>query len=465
MQLKKGFKLQNGKYTIIRLLGQGGFGITYQATTQDGAIVAVKEFFMDGTCVRDADTCFVSVPSEGAKDEVDQYRQKFVKEANRLLLLNHPHIVKVYDVFEENGTNYYVMEYVEGGSLRDKILRDGPMDEYKAKKTILQVASALQYMHSEKHICHYDVKPSNILLDEEGNAILIDFGLSKNYDEYGQETSSTPVGLSKGFAPIEQYQQSLSDFSPPTDVYALGATFYFLLSGKTPPEASEALEQGLPYPIEMSPNTWQTIQKAMQPLRRHRFQTIDDFRRNLEYDITVVKIPQATHDAQPDSEYVQEPRDGQKRIMLWIVILLLLALLMVVGLLLLKKKNANSSNDNNVSVETVIASPQAESAFQESPRPAKTQKTWSGSFIIRGRCYPVRLSFRDNNGVISDCVYTNVGQGGQLRMQGNRNGSVYTFTGNDGTYPLIITVSETAAGHYEGTATGQFDAAAVFDEN
>ena len=466
MHLKEGFQLQNGKYTIMHVLGQGGFGITYQAYTQDGIIVAVKEFFMDGTCVREADTCFVSVPSEGAKDDVEQYRQKFVKEANRLLQLNHPNIVKVYDVFEENGTNYYVMEYVEGGSLRDSILQNGPLGEYKAKKTILQVASALQYMHSEKHLCHYDVKPSNILLDEEGNAILIDFGLSKNYDEYGQETSSTPVGLSKGFAPIEQYQQSLSDFSPPTDIYALGATLYFIISGKTPPEASEVLEQGLPYPVEMSPNTWQTIQKAMQPLRRHRFQTIDDFRRNLEYDITVVKIPQSAPPAQPETSYPSESNDHQKRIILWIVILLLLALLMVVGLLLMKKsKSVVSSGNNDIAVETVISSPQLERALEESSRPTKTQKTWNGNFIIRGKHYPVRLSFSDNNGALSNCVYTNVGQGGQLKMQGNKSGSAYTFTGNDGTYPLIITVSETSAGHFEGTATGQFDAVAVFDES
>ncbi|MBR4388790.1 MAG: serine/threonine protein kinase [Prevotella sp.] len=466
MHLKKGFQLQNGKYTIERVLGQGGFGITYQASTQDGVIVAVKEFFMDGTCVRDAATSFVSVPSEGAKEDVDQYRQKFVKEANRLLQLNHPHIVKVYDVFEENGTNYYVMENVGGGSLRENILRDGPMSEEKAKETILQVASALQYMHSEKHICHYDVKPSNILLDEDGNAILIDFGLSKNYDEYGQETSSTPIGLSKGFAPIEQYQQSLSDFSPPTDIYALGATFYFLLSGKTPPEASEVLEHGLPFLETLSPNTWQTIQKAMQPLRRNRFQTVDDFCRFLENEMTVVRAPRPTHPVQPETSYPSESKDSQNRIILWIVILLLLALLMVVGLLLMKKNRSSAyGNNNEAVVETVTDSSEPERTIHENPRPTKTQKTWNGSFIIRGKSYPVRLSFHDNNGVLSNCVYTNVGQGGQLKLQGSRSGSVYTFTGDDGSYPLIITVSETATGHFEGTATGQYDAVAVFGES
>lgn len=283
MQLPNGHPLCKGKYTIRRQLGQGGFGITYLATTADGGEVAIKEFFMGDACVRDALTLAVSVPSAGSKAEVERYRLKFIKEANNLMRLHHPNIVQVYEVFDENDTSYYVMQYMPGGSLRDNVMRYGPMDEHTALNYIRQVASALQYMHSQHHICHYDVKPGNILMDNQGKALLIDFGLSKNYDGSGQQTSSTPVGISAGYAPLEQYQQSLQEFSPATDVYALGATLYFLLSGKNPPEASVVLERGVMPPAQMSPHTWDAIRMAMVPSRQQRLQTVDDFCMVLHY--------------------------------------------------------------------------------------------------------------------------------------------------------------------------------------
>lgn len=276
MQLLTGSKLQDGKYTIVKFLGQGGFGITYQAKTDKGDVVAVKEFFMKDSCIRADDSRRVSVPSKSAQADVERFRLKFIKEARRLQQLDHPNIVKVFDVFSENDTDYYVMQYLDGGSLSDNVKQFGPMDELTAKEYILQVAMALRYMHQEKHICHYDVKPGNILLSG-GKAILIDFGLSKNYDDGGQQTSSTPVGISAGYAPLEQYQQTLQEFSPATDIYALGATLYFLLSGKNPPEASVVLEQGLSCPAKMIPPTWNAIQMAMMPVRRQRLQSIDAF--------------------------------------------------------------------------------------------------------------------------------------------------------------------------------------------
>ena len=230
--------LQGGKYRIERVLGQGGFGITYLATQLSlQRQVAIKEFFMKDFCSRDEATQTMSTPSTGSRSLVEQYRKKFIKEARNLARLNHPHIISVIDVFEENDTVYYVMPYLSGGSLQDYVKAQGALSEQEAMKYVKQIASALKYMHEEEHICHYDVKPANILLDDKGCAVLIDFGISKNYDAKGQETTTTPVGMSEGYAPIEQYQQNVEEFSPASDVYALGATLYFLLHGKRPVSA------------------------------------------------------------------------------------------------------------------------------------------------------------------------------------------------------------------------------------
>lgn len=284
--LHQGSILQNGRYTIVRVLGQGGFGITYQATTKEKVTgnlgemevevpVAIKEFFMKDTCLRDSYNNNVSIPSTGSIDQVDKYRQKFIKEAHNLAQLNHPNIVHVADVFEENNTVYYVMQYLRDGSLRGKLRTLGRIPEEDAVRYTLQIAHALDYMHREKHMCHYDVKPGNILLNGD-KAMLIDFGISKNYNADGSETSATPVGLSKGFAPLEQFQQSLQDFSPVSDIYSLGATLYNLITGEVPPEASTVNEEGLgERPEYVSEHVWQTIVTAMQPRRKDRPQTME----------------------------------------------------------------------------------------------------------------------------------------------------------------------------------------------
>ena len=206
-ELRQGTPLQGGKYIIKRVLGQGGFGITYLAEQVSlGRDVAIKEFFMKDSCARDDTSFEVSVPTTGSAVQVEKYRKKFLKEARTLAGLSHPNIIGVIDVFEENGTVYYSMPFLPGGSIKELVNKRGKLSETDAMSYARQVAEALQYMHQECRICHYDVKPDNILLDRKGNAVLIDFGISKNYDTQGNETSTTPVGMSEGYAPIEQYQ-------------------------------------------------------------------------------------------------------------------------------------------------------------------------------------------------------------------------------------------------------------------
>ena len=224
----------------------------------------------------------MTLGTEGNRETVDRYRQKFLKEARSIARLNHPHIVRIIDVFEENGTAYYVMEYVAGGSLSDRVGRQGALSESEATRYIRQVADALTYIHTQR-MTHLDVKPANIMLTDKDEVVLIDFGLAKQYDSAtGHQTSSTPVGISEGYAPLEQYMQGgVGEFSPETDIYALGATYYKLLTGQTPPSASSVNEDGLPLePLKsrgVTPQVITAITHAMEGRRRDRPKTVAEF--------------------------------------------------------------------------------------------------------------------------------------------------------------------------------------------
>ena len=275
MELKAGAVLQQGKYRILNVLGQGGFGITYLAEQSLlGRKVAIKEFFMKELCNRDADTSQVTVGSVGSRELVDRFRQKFFKEACNIASLEHKHIVPIMDIFEENGTASYVMKYFSGGSLSF----NSAIPEDVALRYTNQLASALCFIH-QKRMMHLDIKPSNILLNDEDNVVLIDFGLAKQYDNAGQQTSTTPVGISHGYAPIEQYRSGgVSAFSPATDIYSLGATLYKLLTGTTPPEAMEIVATGVPAcPANVSAETWNAVKSAMRPAASSRPQSVDEF--------------------------------------------------------------------------------------------------------------------------------------------------------------------------------------------
>ena len=280
--LKKNSLLQGGKYKVERILGQGGFGITYEGIQEGlGRRVAIKEFFMKDYCDRDANTNHVTVGTEGLREMVNRYREKFVKEARMIAALDRaPHIVRIYDIFEENQTAYYVMEFVEGGSLESLVKSSGPLSEERAFELIMQTAKALSSLH-QRQIMHLDVKPANILLrkDEQGDddIVLIDFGISKHYDPKGKQTTTTPVGFSKGYAPLEQYRDGgVQAFSPTTDIYSLGATLYYLLTGYAPMEATDLADDPLQKPSSISDYAWQVINKAMQSSRKQRFQSMEE---------------------------------------------------------------------------------------------------------------------------------------------------------------------------------------------
>ena len=305
--LQPGSTLQNGEYQIQRKLGQGGFGITYLALQRSlNRKVVVKEFFMDGYCSREEHTHRMTLATGSDPQLVSSYYDKFLKEARHIAQLEHPNIVSIISVFEENNTAYYVMKYAPNGSLEEKVRREGHLSEAEATRYILKVAKALRFVHQHK-MTHLDVKPANILLSDNDEPLLIDFGLSKQYDySTGKATSHTPLGISNGYAPIEQYDpEAAGIFSPEMDIYSLGATFFNLLTGITPQHASILANNGIPVQELHAKNVSQraitVIFQAMEPLRKDRLHDMDSFINLLE------KEPEQEPSEQPATQQLSQP--------------------------------------------------------------------------------------------------------------------------------------------------------------
>lgn len=277
--LKPGTLLRQGAYRIVKVLGQGGFGITYLA--YDVALdksVAIKEFFPKDFCDRSGETSHVTLGTSSSEQLVSRLRAKFLKEARNIARFDHPNIIKIFAAFEENGTAYYVMECIDGRSLLEVVKSGGALPEKTAVDYVTRIGEALDYVHS-RQVNHLDVKPANIMLrTADKRPILIDFGLSKQYDVEGSQTSTTPTGVSHGYAPLEQYNNTGIDrFSPETDVYALAATLYFLLTGTVPPQATLLIDEQLMFPESVPAHLIDPITKAMSTSRKDRYRSVKEF--------------------------------------------------------------------------------------------------------------------------------------------------------------------------------------------
>ncbi len=381
-------------YTIQKMLGQGTFGITYLATTQvkiTGALgeidtsiqVAIKEFFMSDINGREDNTV-----TSGSKGGVyDKYKQKFAREAENLSKLHHPHIVKVLEYFEANNTVYYAMEFVEGGNLNEYIGQKNGLPEAECVKYARQIGSALSYMHAHKML-HLDLKPGNVMLRKNGDAVLIDFGLSKQYDETGKPETSTSVGGgTPGYAPIEQANYHDGKGFPVTmDVYALGATMYKMLTGERPPEASDILNDGFPtYKLQehqVSDKMIAHVTKAMAPMKKDRPQSVEEFLSSLKEEDTFYEVPQEdtakdepikivkvqkAHVITPETKKEletntsNETNKSQKKRLITLSVSVLVGASVIIGaFLLLSQRNKTSDLIPNKDNITTIVQPQVQ---------------------------------------------------------------------------------------------------------
>ncbi len=283
--LSEGTTLQSGKYRIDKFLSSGGFGIAYMATNVlFEEKVAIKEFFMKNVNRRDDNSTTISVSTPQNQIVFDEQKAKFMKEAKRLRSFHHKNIVHVVDLFVENGTAYYVMDYIDGESLSSRVEAQGKLPEKEVRNYLVQILDALEEVHSQK-MYHLDLKPSNIMVDKSGQVCLIDFGASKQQKADGTgATSNSALAHTPGYAPLEQMSLEYENFGPWTDLYALGATLYNLLTGQKPPSTSkiaDLAEDAFQFPSSVSQRMRNLIFWMMKGRRGDRPQSIADVRNYL----------------------------------------------------------------------------------------------------------------------------------------------------------------------------------------
>lgn len=275
----------HGTYRVEEYLSSGGFGNTYVVTNvQFDEAYALKEFFMKGISQREGQTT-VSVSNADNQQQFESQREKFKKEARRLRKLQNGHIVHVHDLFEENGTAYYVMDLLDGESLSARMKRTKrPMTEQEVLSVLPQVLSALKEVHAQQ-IWHLDLKPGNIMTDHQGNAVLIDFGASKQMDAtQGYTGTSTALCYTPGYAPSEQIDGNIKRIGPWTDFYALGATLYNLLTSQQPPSTSDVMMEGaeaFSFPPSVSSEMQQLVVWMMSARPAARPQSVEEIEQRL----------------------------------------------------------------------------------------------------------------------------------------------------------------------------------------
>ena len=272
------------KYEIGRVLGKGGFGITYAAVDRGLNIpVAIKEFLPAQVAGRGTDQSTVQ-PHGGGEEEVFAHGlAAFLNEARTLAQFNHQNIVAVKAFFEENGTGYLVMPFYEGETLDGRLKeRSEPLPQEEALELIAPVLDGLQAVH-EQNILHRDIKPGNVYLTNTGQTVLLDFGAARI--AFGQESQSLSAVLTPGYAPFEQYSRR-GHQGTWTDVYATAAMLYRMLTGAKPPEATDRMA-GEPLPPvhlrnpSVTPAVSDAISAALAIQPKDRPQTIAAFRQRL----------------------------------------------------------------------------------------------------------------------------------------------------------------------------------------
>ena len=368
--------LQGGKYKIERVLGQGGFSNTYVGyNTVFNEQVAIKEFFMKGVTLREEDQVTVSISVPDNCDSFMEQKEKFKKEALRIRQLKNEHIVAVHDLFEENGTAYYVMDYVDGENLAERLKRTGkPMTEQEVRQILPQILDALKTVHNAG-IWHLDLKPANIMLDKDGNVKLIDFGASKQLNaQKGGATTSTAISYTNGYAPREQMEQNYDKFGPWTDIYALGATLYNLLTNKRPPlptdiddDLSDDKHNALPFPATTSTEMKKLVVQMMKTSRNKRPQSVGELsvflcenevdnettiiatsKNRSNKETVVVNPPNENNDIEQDTK----PQNNIGKNIIVVVVSILVLLVLYWGFNSRLRLSQDSDNTEDVVVDT-----------------------------------------------------------------------------------------------------------------
>ncbi|MCH5212196.1 MAG: WG repeat-containing protein [Oscillospiraceae bacterium] len=269
-----------GRYAVGRVLGKGGFGITYLCyDLKEDKMVAVKEYLPDSLTHRNSGDTIVSSYNDERGESFRTGARKFYDEAKILSRFNgNPNIISVYEFFFENNTTYFVMEYLDGVDFKDYIAgRGGKISENEAVYIMDRLTEALMIVHSTD-ILHRDISPDNIFLCRNGDIKLIDFGAARQVVE--EVSKSLSVILKRGFAPLEQYQRRGKQ-GPWTDIYALGATMYYALTGMIPDDAMSRIDDASLDPGGISPELMKILEKMLALRAKARYQNVFDLRLDL----------------------------------------------------------------------------------------------------------------------------------------------------------------------------------------
>lgn len=416
--------------------------------------VAIKEHFIKADCMRDADTMKVTY-SLPAKNRVELSRKDFISEVRRLGSIDHPNVVKVNEVFEANNTAYYVMELLEGQSLKDYVTQRGCLTVDETMSILRPVIDAVGFLHTN-HITHLDIKPVNIMLTTDDHdhprPVLIDFGLSKHFDEDGCATSTINIqGYSEGYAPIEQYT-GFSYFNPPADVYALAATILFSLTGQQPPQAVE-----LPNRLDTILATFNAprhlkdaLKNALGFSRDNRTPDIPAFLRSISpteiSDTTTIpsaKTRPGHHpplSLSPESVTTLKEQSTRKpdnppvpskkllRTLLFFVCGLIITVAAVVVIHNMKGGGHSETYDfgNNTGGGNIDSAPKAynvqvgsnqdcfydqwslvNDGYKLNDKEGNTYLYFSGGLYTKQQTYPVQIAFIKSNGSIENAIFTN----------------------------------------------------------
>jgi len=276
-------------YTIKNILGKGGFGITYLANDNNlDRDVAVKEFLPRTMASRNPDYTVQSL-NDDVKESFEWGLDRFIREAKTLSKFNHPNIVRVHSVFEENNTAYMVMSYEHGMSFHERLIKGKRPSEDELLDIILPLLDGLEVMHNEGFI-HRDIKPGNIFIRENGEPVLLDFGSARQTEE--DETKTLTMIVTPGYAPFEQYYGKSDVQGPWTDIYSLGATAYRAIVGDPPTDATFQSRSSEQASVEMwdkldkhsdeySIFFLRAIEHALRSNFKDRPQNVDEWRKML----------------------------------------------------------------------------------------------------------------------------------------------------------------------------------------
>lgn len=302
-----------GQYQVEKVIGGGGFGLTYLGLDlRSMQQVCIKELFIHKQSVRHDDGSVLVATEE---EDRQFFMERFLREASSLATFQHPHVVRVENYFEAGGTAYYVMEYVEGMTLTEHVRRQGGLDLGELRHIFRQLMDAVEAIHGQD-LLHRDIKPSNVMLEPGLRVKLIDFGAAK--DPKIQAKSGHTVVITDGFAPLEQYSAE-GDIGPHSDIYSLGATMLFALTGKRPTPATsrqETLEQA----EDLAPEIRDMLAYFMQSKSKDRPTSMASARAEFEQALSaamqrneneVVAEPEEAEGAElEESQAIQETSDS-----------------------------------------------------------------------------------------------------------------------------------------------------------